>query len=168
MRNAIQLFNRTRVPAWSMFEDFDRLFEQALAVNEGWPEGEARFSVKTDVEETEKAFLLNFDLPGMKREDVRIDLAGQVLTVSGERKREFDGGAGATRRIERSYGKFERAFTLPKTVDADKIEAHLENGVLRIALPKVEDAKPRAIEIGNEAKNGGFFEKLIGKNQSEK
>lgn len=168
MRNAMQLFNRNRAPAWSVFDDFDRLFEQAFVPTANWSGGEPAFSVRTDIEETEKAFLLNFDLPGVKKEDVHVDVNDNVLTVSGERKREFESGAGEARRVERTYGKFERSFSLPKVIDADKIEAHMEDGVLKVALPKVEAAKPRTIEIGTQAKTGGFFSKLIGSEAKEK
>lgn len=148
MRNAVQLFNRSRTPAWSVFGDFDRLIDSMFESQRSLSsEAGDVFRVHADIEESEKAFLLAFDLPGMKKEDIKIDVSDNVLSVSGERKRESETGPEGQRRVERAYGKFIRTFTLPNTVDAEKIEARLENGVLHLAIPKVEAAKPRTIEI---------------------
>jgi HSP20 family protein len=102
------------------------------------------FSPAVDIEESENKFLVTVDLPGMKKEEIKIELSGNSLHISGERRRETkDEG----RYTERSYGKFMRMFSLPAQVDAEKIDAHFENGVLHITLPKAETAKNRAIKI---------------------
>jgi len=152
MRNTVPLFPRHRVPAWSVFSDFDRLFDRVLENQGASADGalsakDGSFHPAGDLRETEQAYLLSFDVPGLKKEDLRIDVSGNVLTIAGERKREFEGDDGGVRRLERSFGKFERLFQLPKTVAAEKIEARLEDGVLKIALPKAEEVKPRTIEI---------------------
>jgi HSP20 family protein len=85
------------------------------------------------VDETNTHYLMSFDLPGVKKEDVKIDLQENQLIVSGERKEETQGQGGSR---ERFYGAFSRSFTLPQNVDASKVEANYENGVLQIALPK--------------------------------
>ncbi|NUN05158.1 MAG: Hsp20/alpha crystallin family protein [Bdellovibrio sp.] len=99
-----------------------------------------------DVQENEQHYLIETDLPGVKKEDIKIDLHESVLTITGERKR--DGKAES----------FKRSFSVPDNVDLEKIEAQHENGVLSVYLPKGAAAKPRTIEIQN--KSGGFFEKL--------
>ncbi len=148
MRNTLQLFNRDRIPTRDMFSDFDRLFEQMLDTQRGFQsEVSEKFQVQADIEETDKAFLLKFDIPGIKKEDLKIDVTENVLTVSGERKRESESGVEGHRRMERAHGNFVRTFTLPNTVDAEKIDARLVDGVLNLAIPKVEAAKPRKIEV---------------------
>ncbi len=160
MRNPIQVSRRDRTPAWDV-SDFDDMFERVLRnpfslFDEMRPTQMTQqpqwFKPGYDVEETHEAYLLTVDLPGMKKEDVKIALNDNVLTLSGERKIERNEGKG---RYERSYGRFQQSFTLPGTVDVNRVEAHLEDGVLHIALPKSEMAKPRTIEV--QTGKGGFF-----------
>jgi len=99
-----------------------------------------------NVWEDNDAFHLEAELPGLKQEDVNIAVTQRnVLTLSGERKPEE--GEGRWHRRERGFGRFQRVLRLPAPVDADKVEAQLENGVLRLTLPKHEDAKPRRIAV---------------------
>ncbi len=100
-----------------------------------------------DVEETAEEYLVSADLPGIKKEDINIECEGNQLTISAERKYESTDGRKQERR-ERFYGTFHRSFTLPTGVDADKIQASYEGGVLTVHVPKVEQAKPRKIAIG--------------------
>ena len=100
---------------------------------------------KCEIEETDKFFVMNFDLPGVNKEDLNIEVNDGVLTLKGERKKEVKKGTYS----ERFYGAFERSFTLSDGVNADKIEAHFENGVLQVTLPKAEIKAGRKIEIGN-------------------
>ena len=86
------------------------------------------------------------ELPGVKPEDVRISLEGNVLTLQGEKKEE-ERQDDKLYRFERTYGMFERSFTLPATIDANKIVAKFESGLLTVLLPKVEAAKPRQITV---------------------
>ena len=122
------------------------------------------------VEEEDNAYVVCMDMPGIRKEDIRIDVSGNVLTVVGERH-ESSGKEGAESSEERSatgrssYRHYEQSFTLPASVDADQVEAHLEDGVLRVALPFSEKAKPRKIEI--QSGKGGFFSKLIGSEKSK-
>lgn len=102
------------------------------------------FSPAVDIEEKDGKYLVSADLPGMKKEEIKIDLEDNVLTISGERSNESKGEG---KYIERVYGKFLRSFTLPSQVEPDQIEAHFENGVLQITLPKAESARSRAIKI---------------------
>lgn len=104
----------------------------------------------TDIEEDDKAFTITADVPGMGKEDIKLKLLDHTLTITGERKEEArEGGEEGDKvaRYERRYGSFMRTFALPKNVDADGITATAKDGVLRVVIPKVEEAKPEAREI---------------------
>lgn len=142
MRNDIEdVLDRALRSPFSIFNEM-RNEMRGADLQKSW------FQPTVDVEETDHAYLLSADLPGLKKEDVRVDLSENVLTISGERKRETDSkDQGGERRYERSYGRFMRSFTLPQAIDANKVEANMEDGVLRVALPKSETSKPRNIEV---------------------
>ncbi len=130
----------------------DRLFNQML--QDFWgttlPAEEVstrRWAPAVDIKETEDALVLSAELPGLTKEDVKITLENQVLTLSGERKFEKEAKGENYHRIERSYGAFTRAFTLPTHVRTEKVEATFDNGVLTVTLPKMEESKPRHIAI---------------------
>lgn len=101
-----------------------------------------------DIQETPDSYRLVAELPGLTKEDINITLENNVLRLSGERKFEKDIKKDGYQRIERTYGTFARAFTLPSQVNHDKVEASFENGLLTITVPKAEQAKPRKITIG--------------------
>jgi HSP20 family protein len=100
-----------------------------------------------DVVEEGDTIRLVAELPGVKAEDVKISLENNVLTVQGEKKREEAQEDDKAYRFERAYGMFERSFTLPATIDANKIVAKFDAGLLTVLLPKVEAAKPRHITV---------------------
>ena len=100
-----------------------------------------------DVVEEKDMIRLVAELPGVKPEDVKISLENNVLTITGEKKKEEELKDEKVRRYERTYGAFERTFTLPATIDPAKIVARYEAGLLTIQLPKVEAAKPRQIAV---------------------
>ncbi|MFN3325384.1 MAG: Hsp20/alpha crystallin family protein [Bryobacteraceae bacterium] len=100
-----------------------------------------------DVLETENELLLKADIPDVELKDIDIRLENGTLTLKGERKFERDGQHKGYHRIERSYGSFVRYFSLPETVDADKVRAEYKNGVLTVTLPKKEVAKPRSVKV---------------------
>ncbi len=131
---------------WDPFAELSRLQNDLHRVR-----GEARlgFNPAVDIFEEEDAIVLSAELPGMKAEDVHVHVENQVLTLSGERKLEREEQKEGYHRVERSYGTFTRSFTLPKHVDAENIEAKLEDGVLRLRLPKRAPAERRRIEVGN-------------------
>ena len=101
----------------------------------------------TDIQETKDALLVKAELPGMEEKDINVEIENNTLTISGERKQEFKTEEKGFERIERSYGKFFRAFTLPPNVDPAKIAAHYTNGVLNVTLPKKEEAKPKKVHV---------------------
>lgn len=100
-----------------------------------------------DVIEERDTIRLVAELPGVKPEDVKISLESNVLTLQGEKKKEEEGQDDKAYRFERTYGMFERSFTLPTTIDANKIVAKFESGLLTVLLPKVEAVKPRQIAV---------------------
>jgi HSP20 family protein len=107
-----------------------------------------------DLVETEDDYLLKADLPGMKQEDVAIEWGDGTLTISGERKAEYERKDKGFFRLERSFGKFSRSLTLPDGIDPDKIDASFHDGVLDVRIPKPDQRKPRRIEVAWHA-NGG-------------
>ncbi|WP_347060603.1 Hsp20/alpha crystallin family protein [Blastococcus sp. HT6-30] len=98
-----------------------------------------------DVEETDDAYVVEIDLPGVKRDDIDIQLGDRRLTVSGEVKDKER--TGILRRRTRRIGQFQYSVTLPAEVDADEVSAQLDEGVLTVRVPKPEQAKPRRIQI---------------------
>ena len=124
--------------------DFSRLFDSLFE-----PRGTMvqRWVPAMDLVETEDHYLLKADLPGMKQEDVSIEFNDGTLTISGERKAEYERKEKGFFRLERSFGKFSRSLTLPEGIDPDKIEAEFHDGVLDVRIPKPEQRKPRRIEV---------------------
>lgn len=100
-----------------------------------------------DVYEDENAFLIKLELPEVNRDDVKVSLNENTLSVSGERRVENEQKRENYHRVERSYGQFYRSFTLPPNVDGEAINAQFKDGVLRLTLPKREEAKPKQIEV---------------------
>lgn len=100
-----------------------------------------------DIRETENDLVLKADIPDMKFEDIDVRMENGTLTVRGERKFEQAEKQGGWHSVERSYGSFERVFTLPETVNPEGAQADYKNGVLTVTLPKKEIAKPRQIKV---------------------
>jgi HSP20 family protein len=107
----------------------------------------AQWSPLVDITEDEKEYLIKAELPDMKKEDVRLTLENEVLTISGERKFEKEEKGKKYHRVERAYGSFVRSFSLPEDADGSKVSADFKDGMLQVHLPKSEKAKPKAIEI---------------------
>lgn len=123
------------------------------------------FTPTCDVDETDSHYLMSFDLPGVKKEDIKIDVKDGVLTVSGERKSETEKKEKSSYRSERFYGSFSRSFQLPAGVKSEQVEAHYADGVLKVAVPRAEAAKTQQIKIG-EGKSS-LWEKLVGHKKDE-
>jgi len=100
-----------------------------------------------DIVETENELTFHFDLPGLKMEDIEVNLENGTLTVQSARKFEHEENQKGYHRVERSYGTFSRVFSLPDTVDAEKIDASYKDGVLTIKGAKREAAKPRSVKV---------------------
>jgi len=129
-------------------EPFARLFESFLnEAAQGEEVSNRNWVPPVDIQETEEGYRLQAELPGLTREDIDITLENNVLRLSGERKFERDVKKESFHRVERTYGTFSRAFSLPQQVNAEGVRAGFENGVLTILVPKAEQAKPRKISI---------------------
>jgi HSP20 family protein len=124
----------------------NRLFEET---SRGEKEELARtvWSPSVDIYEEPEAIMIEADLPGLNKENVSVNLENNVLTIQGERKLEHEEKRENYHRVERAYGSFTRSFTIPSNIQAEKIEAEFKDGVLRIRLPKREEAKPKQIEV---------------------
>jgi HSP20 family protein len=136
-------------------QDFRREFERLF--DDFWPspssQRENAWSPLSEVEEEGDHFMLSMEVPGMSREDLKIEVVNNQVMISGEKKSK-----------DKSFSesrKFHRSFSLPTHVDAEKIEAQCQDGILKVYVPKAENAKPRQIQIGDG--NSGFFGRLLGK-----
>ena len=108
---------------------------------------EASWVPPVDISEDAEGIRITAEVPGVKPEDVKISLENNVLTIHGSKQQVTEERTERVHRYERTYGTFERSFTLPATVDAGSIKASYEHGVLTVTLPKAEKAKPRQIEV---------------------
>jgi HSP20 family protein len=127
-------------------DEMDRLFEDFFA---SAPErtGRGVWSPMVDVREDENNFYIEAELPGMSKEDIHLEVEQNSLSIKGERKFEKKDEGENYHFVERSYGSFYRSFTLPKNVNADGIAAEYKDGVLTVTVPKVEEVKPKKVEI---------------------
>jgi HSP20 family protein len=107
----------------------------------------AEWAPLVDIVEDEKEYLIKAELPEVKKEDIKIGVQDDVLTISGERQYEKEEKNKKYHRVERAYGSFARSFTLPEDSDGDKLSAEFKDGVLKVHLPKSEKAKPKKIEV---------------------
>ncbi|MBN7769904.1 Hsp20/alpha crystallin family protein [Marinobacter daepoensis] len=146
--------NITRWNPISEFEDmmnrYNRMF--GLARANGEREGKDLFSRSdwapaVDIKETPEAFLVEAELPGMAKEDVKVTVHDGVLTIQGERKSEEESNDKKLHRIERFYGSFTRRFTLPDNVDENSVTAGFKDGLLTLKIQKAEPKEPKAIEV---------------------
>jgi HSP20 family protein len=130
--------------------EFDRLFRDAFSSFS--PEREAELSTRAwapavDIYENENNIVLKAELPGVDPKDVEVRVEDNTLYLKGERKFEKETKEENYHRIERSYGSFARSFTLPNSIDAEKVAAEYKDGLLTLTLPKREEAKPKTIKI---------------------
>lgn len=142
--------DRAELDRWDPFAELDRLHRQLGSVLGGFgrPEvggGDVAFTPLADVEETSDAYLVEIELPGVRREHIDIEVTGRRVTVQGERKEKER--VGLLRRRERTVGRFRYEVTLPSDIDDAHVAASLDDGVLTVRLPKPESDRPRRIEI---------------------
>ena len=138
----------------SLQTEMNRLFNAAFDAPTGGNGGARRWTPAMDLLETDDAFVIRADLPGLSESDVNVELEDNVLTVSGERKAEHEDKKEGFYRVERSFGQFRRSLTLPEGVNADGITANFDKGVLEVRIPKPEERKPRRVEIKATSPNG--------------
>jgi HSP20 family protein len=129
----------------SLQREFNRLFDE---LGGGWETfAEARVAPHMDVIDTKDGVEVDVELPGLRREDIKIAIDGDVLTVSGEKKAESQTQDRNYRVVERAYGEFSRSIYLPRSIDTSKINAVMTDGVLKITAPKRPEAQTKTIEI---------------------
>lgn len=161
MRTLTPFFTSRSLAPSDLLREMDRMFDRFtprdLPIYD-----ERDFSPASELMEEENYYMLSMDLPGMKKEDIKIEVADGTLVISGERKNEKRNDTNQVHRYEKSYGSFKRSFVLPNTISADKVEARYEDGVLELYLPKTEVAQARKIEI--QSGKGGIFDKFLGEN----
>jgi HSP20 family protein len=133
-------------PFFERFLNFDPSRGESFALPEDASRG--TWMPAVDIRETDEAFFVNAELPGLTKDDIQITLENNVLRLSGERRFEKEDEKDNYRRIERAYGGFSRVFTLGGGVDAERVAANFKDGVLTITVPKKEETKPRKIAIG--------------------
>jgi HSP20 family protein len=147
---------RWGITPWRPFRDleewegrFDDLFRRSLG---RWPVEERGWMPALDVFEKEDRFIVKAELPGIKDEDIDVSVVGDTLSIRGEKKTETEIKDEDYYRCERSYGSFYRSIPIPSNVDADKIEASFEDGILEVALPKSAKVKPKKIAVSAKKK----------------
>jgi HSP20 family protein len=109
--------------------------------------GASKWMPPVDLYETDDAFVLKAELPGLTKDDLHLEVHDRTLTMCGERKQEAEISEDRYHRRERTYGSFQRVFTLPTPIDAEKVQASFKDGMLELRLPKHETAKPRRIAV---------------------
>jgi HSP20 family protein len=143
----------TRLHRWDPVEELEQFrsrMDQAL--HRFGFEGETPLATsdwvpRADILETKDAIMVRAELPGVKQEDIEVELENRMLTIEGEKKFKKETEEENYHRVERSYGRFVRTFTLPQNADPDHIIARFDDGVLEVEIPKLEGAKPKQIQI---------------------
>ena len=107
----------------------------------------ADWAPPVDVQETEKEYVIKVELPEVRKEDVKVEMLDGVLTIEGERNQEQEEKGKRFHKMERSYGRFVRQFTMPGEVEAGRVQAEFKDGMLNVRLPKAAIIKPKAIEV---------------------
>ena len=129
-------------------DEMSRLFNAFFTRTSDRTEGRTlSWSPLVDISETDDKIKVTAEVPGMKKDDIKISIQDNVLTLKGEKKQEKEEKDKNSHRVERAYGAFERSFSLPASVQTDKVKASYKEGVLTISLPKPEEAKPKEIDI---------------------
>ena len=143
----------TNLTRWDPFNDMltlreamGQLFEDSF-VAPGKFQRDQGFTPALDLSETADGYLVEVAVPGIKPEDLQITLENNVLTIKGESRQEAEDKKRNYHRVERRYGSFRRTIALPSTVKSDSIQASLDNGLLRLDIPKAEEVKPRRISV---------------------
>ena len=135
-------------------EDLEKRLSQLLGRNVPAGSGDkneaitvANWSPVVDISEDDKEYAIKAELPDVKKEDIKLNVHDDVLTITGERKYEKEEKGKKYHRVERAYGSFLRSFTLPEDADGTKVTAEYKDGLLNVRLPKSEKAKPKTIEV---------------------
>lgn len=145
-----------RLRVWDPWRDFgslqeriNKMFDDTIRSGGTGDEELATgaWSPAVDIHETDDSFVVSADLPGLKKDDIQINVEDNTLTIKGEKKFEEKVPRDKYIRVERNYGTFVRSFSLPQNVDSAKIKATFKDGILDLTLPKREEAKPKKIAV---------------------
>lgn len=134
---------------WAFDKSIRNLFDNFLDLPRDWefPMTGGELFPSVDISETPQQYNIRAEIPGMKKEDIKISVNKNVLTLSGEKKEEKKMEGEKFHRSESYYGSFQRSFVLPDGIKADKVEAAFKDGVLAVTIPKSEEAKSKTVEI---------------------
>ncbi|PLY06823.1 MAG: heat-shock protein [Desulfuromonas sp.] len=143
-----------KLAKWDPFHEVDELLERYSRPVD-WPfrggrqlmNRNADWAPRVDISETDEKFIVKAEVPGIQREDIKINIEDHVLTIQGENKQEKEEKGEQFHRVERYYGSFSRSFSLPENVAEEKIEANFKDGLLTLKIPKTEASRPKAIEV---------------------
>lgn len=151
-----EMITMKTLATWDPFQDLERFSHQLSDLFNNRLTGRsenratnalASWAPLVDISEDDKEYLIKAEIPEVDKNDVKVTVENGVLTLSGERKMEQEERSAKHHRIERFYGSFARSFVVPDNADGSRITAEFKNGVLRVHLPKSEEAKPKQIEI---------------------
>jgi HSP20 family protein len=134
-------------PFRTLQSQIERMFEETWPRTQTGDTALSAWAPNVDIHETPDALVLEADLPGIEGKDLDVRVEDNMLTIRGERKFEAKVSEEDYLRLERAYGTFSRSFSLPHTVDAEKVDAEYKNGVLTVRLPKREEAKPKQVKV---------------------
>jgi len=130
----------------SLSDRLNQFFDEGF-----WGEGEqeslARWRPATDIYESKDNYVFKVELPGFEKKDLNVEIKDNTIIISGEKKKEEEVKEEDYHRIERSYGNFHRSFQLPQNVDHKNVDAKMENGILKVTIPKKEAARPKKIDV---------------------
>lgn len=127
--------------------EVDNIFDRFFGRRREEPTASPGWSPQADLTETDEAYTIRLDVPGVTKDNINVNLQGNSLTISGERSGDWSAEGEERVRVERVFGTFNRTFTLPEAVDHENIEASYDDGVLTITVPKTEESTRRQIEI---------------------
>lgn len=145
-RNLMRFDPIREMARFDPFRNIDDLFRE-FSMLPGSRGGESAPPIVMDVAETDQNYVVKAEIPGVKKEDIKVEISGNQVSVSAEVKQEKETGSGGMIRSERYYGQQYRSFTLPQEVDDSKAEAKYENGVLQLTLPKKPGAGSKALTV---------------------
>lgn len=162
--NYLTFNNRSWGTLSELRREMDRLFDDfwtAPGPSQPLQGMDSQWSPACDIEEADGHYVLSLEMPGVSKDQVKVEFHDSQLVISGERRSESQRKEKGQTYSERRYGRFQRSFALPAGIDVAKVEANYQDGVLRVYVPKAESVKPRQIQISGGA-DAGFFSKLLG------
>lgn len=156
MRNSLTPRRLERWNPWNEMTNFQRSFESLLDRLPAFSSAEAALATLApdcDLLETDAAYLMTFEIPGVSKDDVKIEAFENQIRISGEKKSSRNEKQGSHHLTERMYGRFERQFALPTKVQIDKVEANYRDGVLKLTIPKASGTVSRQVKIAEGSTN---------------